>query len=115
MADAAAAEGEGGVSKELRKVFKKPLIKNCDMLVELSTEATEIVTTAVDKYANSANYEAAARTIKDAMDKKFGPAWQVCIGEGFGFGITYQQRNMLYLFYGGASGESKLGILLYKL
>lgn len=106
------------------------------MLVELSTEATEIVTTAVDKYANSANYEvsavmapvsaclppaahppislsansvqAAARTIKDAMDKKFGPAWQVCIGEGFGFGITYQQRNMLYLFYGGASGESKV-------
>ena len=28
---------------------------------------------------------------------------------GFGFEITYQQRNLLYLYYG-----EKLGILVYK-
>ena len=42
------------------------------------------------------------------MDKKFGAMWHCAIGEGFGFDITYQQRNMIYVYYG------KIGILLFK-
>ena len=32
----------------------------------------------------------------------------VAIGEGFGFDVTYQQPNMIYVYYG------KIGILLFK-
>ena len=48
------------------------------------------------------------KMIKEAMDKKYGPQWHCAIGEGFGFDITYQQPNMIYVYYG------KIGILLYK-
>ena len=96
------------------------------MNAEVSAEASEIVTMAVDKYQSSGNYEvphhdfriwfhieinlkAASRLIKEMMDKRFGPAWHCCMGEGFGFEVTYQQRNLMYMYYG-----EKLGILLYK-
>ena len=42
------------------------------------------------------------------MDKKFGAAWHCAIGEGFGFEITYQAKNMIYVYYG------TIGILAYK-
>ena len=46
--------------------------------------------------------------IKDTMDKKCGSTWHCAIGEGFGFDVTYQQRNMIFIYYG------PVGILLYK-
>ena len=46
--------------------------------------------------------------MKSTLDKKFGASWQCCIGEGFGFDITYQEKNMQYIFYGN------VGILVYK-
>ena len=39
--------------------------------------------------------------IKESMDKKFGTPWNVCVGEGFGFEVTYHIKNMLYMFFGG--------------
>ena len=42
------------------------------------------------------------------MDKKFQPAWHCVIGEGFGFDITYQSKNMVYVYYGA------IGVLCYK-
>mmetsp|Transcript_18065 Transcript_18065/g.63935 ORF Transcript_18065/g.63935 Transcript_18065/m.63935 type:complete len:105 (-) Transcript_18065:50-364(-) len=99
----------GAMSAELRKVMSKPLVKSVDMTAEQSSEAVEIVTMAVDKYAATANYEKAAQLIKDTMDKKFGSTWHVCIGEGFGFEVTYQARNLLYLYY-----AAKLGVLVFK-
>lgn len=39
--------------------------------------------------------------IKDTMDKKFGPAWHVVVGMGFGFEITHEVKNLLYMFFGG--------------
>ena len=41
------------------------------------------------------------------MDRKYGPQWHCAIGEGFGFDVTYQQPNMIYVYYG-------IGILLFK-
>ena len=49
-----------------------------------------------------------SKMIKEAMDKKYGPQWHCAIGEGFGFDVTYQQPNMIYVYYG------KIGILLFK-
>ncbi|RYY87464.1 hypothetical protein EON63_03955 [archaeon] len=52
--------------------------------------------------------QAAAQLIKSTLDKKFGAAWHCVIGEGFGFDITYQAKNMVYIYYG------TIGILAYK-
>ena len=52
--------------------------------------------------------KAAAQLIKTTLDKKFGAAWHCAIGEGFGFDVTYQAKNMVYIYYGS------IGILAYK-
>lgn len=51
----------------------------------------------------------AAQAVKEGMDKKYGPTWHCCIGEGFGYDITYNTRNSLLIYYG-----EKLGILVFK-
>lgn len=79
------------------------------MAPEMLAEAVELVTMAVDKHLTSRNIEAATAMVKNAFDRKFGAHWQCVIGEGFGFEITYQQRHLIYLFYG------QLGVLCYKL
>jgi len=53
--------------------------------------------------------QTAAKMIKESMDKKFGPAWQVVVGEGFGFEITHEIKNILYMFFGG-----NVAIILWK-
>ncbi|NWS50310.1 DNAL4 protein, partial [Probosciger aterrimus] len=39
---------------------------------------------------------------RNLMDKKFGSSWHVVIGEGFGFEITHEVKNLLYMFFGGS-------------
>ena len=46
--------------------------------------------------------QAASKMIKENMDKKFGSSWHVVVGEGFGFEITYETKNLLYMFFGGS-------------
>jgi dynein light chain 4 len=55
---------------------------------------------------------AATRTqmIKDQMDKKFGAPWHVVVGQGFGYEITYEVRNILYIYVGG-----RTAVLLWKM
>ena len=47
--------------------------------------------------------------VKEGCDKKFGPTWHCCIGEGFSFDVTSQQKHSLYMMYAGY-----LGIMLWK-
>ena len=35
------------------------------------------------------------------MDKKFGAPWYAVVGEGFGFEITHEVKNLLYIFFQG--------------
>lgn len=35
------------------------------------------------------------------MDKKFGVFWYVVVGEGYGFEIIYEVKNLFYMFFGG--------------
>jgi hypothetical protein len=51
----------------------------------------------------------AAQSIKDSLDKKFGPSWHCAVGEGFGFNITYNAHSMMYVYYG-----EKLGVIVFK-
>jgi dynein light chain 4 len=85
---------------EFKKVLAKPLVATEDMTAEMAGETVEIITAAVDKFLSTENYEKAAQAVKDGMDKKFGPTWHCCIGEGFGYDVTYNVRNMLLLYYG---------------
>jgi dynein light chain 4 len=92
---------------ELKKSFTKNIAQNADMNNELQSEAIDLIISAVDK--QKGNYEAAARSVKEQMDRKFGPSWHCIIGEGFGFQCTYETSHMIYLFYQG-----NVGILLFK-
>lgn len=55
------------------------------------------------------NYEKAAQAVKEALERKFGPTWNVCVGEGFGYDVTYNAKHCLLVYYG-----EKLGVLLFK-
>lgn len=43
----------------------------------------------------------AAKMIKEAMDKKFGMAWHVVVGEGYAFEISHESKNVLHMYFGG--------------
>ncbi|KAF7274636.1 dynein axonemal light chain 4 [Rhynchophorus ferrugineus] len=103
------ADGEAKEQKEEPKkiVHTYPLIRHSDMTEEIKTESMELVVTACEKF--SANNEAAAKMIKEEMDKKFGPPFHVVVGEDFGFEISYECSNLLYMFFGG-----NLAICIWK-
>jgi dynein light chain 4 len=114
------------------KMASYPLVRQSDMSEETRSEAIDICSSgaaprapglrlahahalmrrarfpaAVEKFAD--NLEKAAQAVKDQMDKKFGAPWNVVIGEYFAFEITYEVKNLLYLFIGGTKG-----VLLWK-
>jgi dynein light chain 4 len=93
----------------LRKLMTKPLVKYHDMTPEVFAEAVELITMAVDKHVTSKNYEAAATVLKNTFDKKFGSNWHCIIGEGFGFEVTHQHMQLVYVFYG------QVGVLCFKI
>ncbi|NXE10045.1 DNAL4 protein, partial [Lophotis ruficrista] len=82
-----------------------------DMPPPMRVEAMELCAPPCEKYATnnepppkSQNDQpsSAAKMIKEMMDKKFGSSWHVVIGEGFGFEITHEVKNLLYMFFGGS-------------
>ena len=57
----------------------QPQVKNCDMVLELETEARDLIVMALDKFIATGDYEAAASLIKTNMDKKWGLGWHCFI------------------------------------
>ncbi|KAL5292587.1 DNAL4 family protein [Megaselia abdita] len=96
---------KGESDKKIVHVY--PLVKHSDMAEEMKIEALELSMTACEKYAS--NYEQAAKVIKETMDKKFGTYWHVVVGEGFGFEVSFETRNLLYFFFAG-----NLAIIAWK-
>ncbi|KAF8560571.1 hypothetical protein P879_11471 [Paragonimus westermani] len=92
---------------EGKRVYTYPLIKHCDMQEDMKTEVMELCVTACEKFPS--DNEAAARLVKETLDKKFGSPWHVAIGEGYGFELTYEINNLLYMLYGG-----NLAIIVWK-
>ncbi|XP_065183447.1 dynein axonemal light chain 4-like [Sycon ciliatum] len=115
--DAAAAGAEGGeaaaasqakdTASDFRRAFNFPLLRHSDMNEEMRTEVMELCVTAAEKHA--ANMEYMARMIKETVDKKFGPAWHVVVGEGYSFEVTHEEKNILYMYFGG-----QVGMLVWK-
>jgi dynein light chain 4, axonemal len=81
------------------KVTSKFCPQHSDMSEEMRTEAMELSVTACEKF--SQNNELAARMVKESMDKKFGPAFHVVVGESYGFEITYECTTICYMYFGG--------------
>merc|ERR1711944_111043 len=80
-----------------RVVHTYPLISHSDMNEEMRTEAMELCVTACEKFSSS--NENAAKHIKETMDKKFGASWHAVVGEGFGFELTHEVKNIMYMFF----------------
>eukprot|EP00483_Globobulimina_turgida_P008884 UN08902 len=95
------------LQKELQKSMEKGLIRYCDMNSELSNEAVDVIISAIDKHQT--NFEECSKQIKETMDKRFGATWHCIIGENYGFEVTHEQENLLYLFYQG-----NIAVLLFK-
>eukprot|EP00741_Cyanophora_paradoxa_P016055 tig00000042_g15500.t1 len=103
--------GAGGAApkeqEDPRKSMNYALTKSVDMNLEVKAEASETIVTALEKFPH--NYEQAARMVKELMDKKYGPTWHCVVGEGYGFDVTYEVSNMIYLYFGG-----NVAVLLFK-
>ncbi|XP_007907984.1 dynein axonemal light chain 4 [Callorhinchus milii] len=84
---------------DARRLQTFPICRHSDMTEEMKVETMELCVTACEKF--STNNETAAKMIKETMDKKFGSSWHVVVGEGFGFEVTHETKNMLYMFFGG--------------
>lgn len=46
-------------------------------------------------------FQGAARLIKETMDKRYGATWHCVVGEAFGFEVSYEVKNLLYMFFAG--------------
>lgn len=86
-----------GGEKKIVHVY--PLVKYSDMNDDMKNEAVECSIIACEKYAS--DYEQAAKVIKENFEKRFGTYWHVIVGEGFGFQVSYETNNLLYLFFAG--------------
>lgn len=83
-----------------KRLYTYPLVKQSDMEEEMQSEALDLCVTACEKYTNN---EAAAKSIKEAMDKKYGPSWHAVVGKNFGMELTYKLQTLLYMFIGGTT------------
>ncbi|KAA0188572.1 Outer arm dynein light chain 4 [Fasciolopsis buskii] len=101
------AEDQVQRKDEPRRIHTYPFIKHSDMQEDMRTEVMELCVTACEKFTT--DNEASARFIKEAMDKKFGAAWHSVVGEGYGFEITHDLTNLLYMLCGG-----NLAIIVWK-
>jgi len=90
----------------LKRLMAYPLIKNCDMNEEMRSDCVDIISTAVERYA--ANYEAAARMVKEQMDKKYNENWIVVVGQNFSFEVTHEVKHVLWLY------NCDIAVLCYK-
>lgn len=91
---------------EWRKQFNTPLVVETDMGDDLQTETLDLVSSAIERSQN--NLELCCKALKEDMDKKTGPGWNVVVGEDFSHYITYT-KNMIFLYFGG-----NLGVLMWK-
>ncbi|KAK4308419.1 hypothetical protein Pmani_019893 [Petrolisthes manimaculis] len=90
---------QDSVDETKKIVHTYPLLRHTDMSEEMKTETMELIVVACEKYQT--NNEGAARMIKETMDKRYGATWHCVIGEAFGFEVSYEVKNLLYMFFAG--------------
>lgn len=100
-----------GTKTDLKKrMIGKPVAKSHQLSAEMLTELIDAVQTGIESYASLPNMaELATKAIKESLDKKYGPEWQVIMGEGFAYDISVQSDAYLLMCYNG-----NLGVLVFK-
>jgi len=105
-AEAMAEEDGSNDLESLKRSMSYALIKNCDMNEEMRSDCVDSVISACEKYTT--NYEAAARMVKEQMDKKYNENWIVVIGQGFAFEVTHEVKHVLWMYF------CDIAVLVYK-
>ena len=122
LGDFNAKQGDDGESTK-RMLFTYPMIKQTDMSEDMRGEVKqehlkkksfcknyvgnvvrysqvlEVCVNACEKHTS--NNESAAKLIKESLDKRFGTSWHVVVGEGFGFEVSYELKNLMYMYFAG--------------
>ena len=91
---------------EWRKAMNMPLVRESNLGDDLQTETLDLIANAVEK--SQGNIELISKSIKEDMDKKTGPGWNVVVGESFAHYATYT-KNEIFVYFGG-----NLGVLMWK-
>lgn len=74
---------------------------------EMKSQAFEIILT---RYIIDApNFEKVTENIKEEMDEQFGGKWHCIMGKGFGFEVTFESNNLLFLCI-----DEVVGVLLWQ-
>ena len=110
MIDQTVLYGLGTKTELSKRMVGKGVAKKHDLPAEMLTELMDSVQTAIQAFASVPNMpELATKSIKEGLDKKYGPDWHVIIGEGFAYDISVQSDAYLLMCYNG-----NLGVLLFK-
>ena len=91
---------------EWRKPMNYPLVVESDMNDDLQTETLDLVVSILERCQG--NLELSAKSLKEDMDKKTGPGWNVVVGESFSHSVTYT-KNVLFVYFNGNTG-----VLMWK-
>uniref|UniRef100_A0A915EUZ0 Dynein light chain n=1 Tax=Echinococcus canadensis TaxID=519352 RepID=A0A915EUZ0_9CEST len=116
-------EDEGETGNANKGTTNYPLVNYSDMNEEMITEVSEMCVTACEKYPNDncpqrfmdafkqplSKIQLLSTTGFHAKQQKAGVGWQVVIGQGFGFEITYDLNSVMLLYVGGNTG-----VLIWK-
>jgi len=80
-----------------------PSFQELDVGRDVESEALDAIQGAIDKC--NGNYEAAARSVKEQMDRKFGATWHCIIGkQNLALDFSHCYLNALFFLQERVSG-----------
>eukprot|EP00918_Siedleckia_nematoides_P101055 GHVU01220861.1.p1 GENE.GHVU01220861.1~~GHVU01220861.1.p1 ORF type:complete len:109 (+),score=16.38 GHVU01220861.1:900-1226(+) len=101
------------MTPELQKQSLRPVIKESTMTAELQADVLDVVLGAIEKCTSPSttaiNVEAAARLIKDTLDKQHGVPWHCFVGPAYSYAVTSQDGSHMLCFVQGS-----VGVLVFK-
>ncbi|KAM3130041.1 hypothetical protein pb186bvf_017839 [Paramecium bursaria] len=93
-----------------KEMLGTAVIKDTDLSADMLAEVQDTVVSGIENNSQPVfSVENACKTIKEALEKKYGPVWQVIIGEGYAYDVTVQNHTRLFMFYNG-----NLACLVFK-
>jgi len=93
-----------------KAMIGRAVIKDTDMNPEMQGEVQDVIVSGIENNsAQRLNVEAAAKYIKENLDRKFGPSWHCILGEGYACDLHMQEKTMMYMFYNG-----KIAVIVFK-
>lgn len=83
----------------------KAVIKSADMAEDMTQEAIDVATQAIEKFNVEKDI---AAYIKKEFDKRHNPTWHCIVGRHFGSYVTHETRHFVYFYLG------QFAVLLFK-